>query len=198
MMNKDQELRSLEQLLDRVGEAARDSDRVSLDKILGVVGRRSFGPFLLVAGLITLMPLIGDIPGVPTTMAVFVLLVAGQLLFRREHFWLPRWMLKRSVPRNKLCKALKWLRAPARFVDRLLQPRLKVFTRHTATYVIAIVCVGIAAVMPVMEVIPFSANLAGAALTAFGLSLIAQDGLLALLAFGFTASTFGVVAYTLL
>ena len=52
--------------------------------------------------------------------------------------------------------------------------------------------------MPVMEVIPFSANAAGAALTAFGLSLIARDGLLALIAFTFTAITIGLVAYNLL
>jgi hypothetical protein len=36
--------------------------------------------------------------------------------------------------------------------------------------------------MPVMEVIPFSASGAGAALTAFGLALIAHDGLTALFA----------------
>ncbi len=59
----------------------------------------------------------------------------------------------------------------------------------------AVSCILIAAAMPAMEFIPFSANLAGAALTAFGLSLIAHDGVLALFAFGFTALTFGVVAY---
>ncbi len=42
------------------------------------VGSRSFGPLLLVAGLVTLSPA-GDVPGVPTIMAAFVFLVAGQL-----------------------------------------------------------------------------------------------------------------------
>ncbi len=42
--------------------------------------------------------------------------------------------------------------------------------------------------MPVMEFIPFSANIAGIALTALGLSVITRDGLLALIAFGFTAA----------
>ena len=197
-MSKDQELTNLEQLLDRVGEAAHDGDRVSLGTILEVVGRRSFGPLLLVAGLVTLLPIIGDIPGVPIIMGVLVVLIAGQLLVRREHFWLPRWLLQRSVAQDKLRTALTWLRSPARFVDRWLRPRLPGFTHHTAIYVIALVCVGIAAAMPAMEVIPFSANVAGAALTAFGLALIAHDGLLALLAFVFTAITFGLVIYNLL
>ena len=40
-----------------------------------------------------------------------------------------------------------------------------------------------------MEVIPFSASGAGAALTAFGLGLIAREGLMALLALIFTGAT---------
>ena len=194
-MRKDQHITNLEQLLDRLGEAGHGDERVSLGAILEVVGRRSFGPLLLVAGLITLAPVIGDIPGVPTIIGMSVLLIAGQLLFRREHFWLPRWLLERSVARDNLGKALKWLRPPARFIDRLLRPRLTIFTQHIA---IATACVIIAAAMPAMELIPFSANAAGAALTAFGLSLIAGDGLPALLAFAVTAVVVGLAIYNLL
>ncbi len=194
----DQELTNLEQLLDRVCESTKEGDRVSLDRIMDWVGRRSFGPLLLVAGLVTVLPIIGDIPGVPTIMGVFVVLIAGQLLLRRDHIWLPQWMLERSVSRDKLRTGLEWMRSPAQFIDRFLRPRLTVFTHHAATYVIAVACIVIAAAMPLMEVIPFSANLAGAALTAFGLSLIAHDGLLALCAFAFTLLTCGVVVYNIL
>lgn len=195
---KNQELTNLEQLLDRIGVAARESERVSLGALLAVVGRRSFGPLLLVAGLVTIAPIIGDIPGVPTLIGMFVFLIAVQLLFGREHLWLPRWLLVRSVARDRLCKALAWLRPPARFVDRLLRPRLRIFAHGPVIYVVAIVCIVIAAAMPVMELVPFSANAAGVALAAFGLSLIARDGLLALLAFVFTAATVALAAYNLL
>jgi len=87
---------------------------------------------------------------------------------------------------------------PAHFIDRWLQPRLQSFTHRAATYPIAIACLFVAALMPVMEVIPFSVSLAGAALTAFGLSLIAHDGLLALCAFGITFLAFGVIVFNLL
>jgi hypothetical protein len=46
-----------------------------------------------------------------------------------------------------------------------------------------------------MEFVPFSANIAGAALTAFGLALIAHDGLLALLAFVLTAMIVALGVY---
>src|SRR5699024_8943522 len=171
---------------------------VSLDKILDTVGRRTFGPFLLIAGLITLAPLIGDIPGVPTIMGILILLVGGQLLFHQEHFWLPEWLLNQSVDKDKIYTALGWLRSPAGFLDRWLHPRLTIFVKGVAMYIIAAVCVAIAIVMPAMEFIPFSANVAGVALTAFGLSLITSDGILALLAFIFSAGTFGLVIYSLL
>ena len=47
-----------------------------------------------------------------------------------------------------------------------------------------------------MEVVPFSANGAGIVLTIFGLSLIARDGLLALIAFVLTGITaVGIALY---
>ena len=99
-MSKNQEPKNLEQLLERACDASRNRNRVSLDAILKLVGRRSFGPLLLMAGLIMFLPVIGDIPGVPVMMGMLVLLVAGQLLFRREHIWLPQWLLQRSITRD--------------------------------------------------------------------------------------------------
>lgn len=184
------------ELLDQIEKAANnEKEQVSLNEILDTVGRRSFGPLLLLAGLITLAPLIGDIPGVPAIMGVFVLLAAGQLLLRQQHIWLPRWLLEQSVHKDKIFKGIQWMRKPARFMDRWLRTRLTLFIQGTAVYIIAAVCICIAAVMPAMEVIPFSANVAGVALTAFGLSLITKDGLIALIAFIFSAGTFGLVIY---
>lgn len=197
-MDQDRDITGLEQLLDRVEEAAHERDRVSLDVILEMVGRRTFGPLLLLAGLITLAPVIGDIPGVPTIIGIFTLTIAGQLLLRREYFWLPRWLLKRSVAQHKLCKALKRMRRPARFIDTLLRPRLTFLIQSRGIYSIAIVCAFVALAMPLMEVVPFSANGAGAALAAFGLALIAQDGLLALFAFVFAGAGIGLAAFGIL
>src|SRR5690606_15941015 len=70
---------SLVEVLDRLEEAAREQSDIALGAILEAVGRRSFGPLLLVAGLIALSPLSG-IPGMPTTVGVLVLIIAVQLL----------------------------------------------------------------------------------------------------------------------
>lgn len=182
----------LEELLDRINEAAEGRDAVALGEILESIGTRSFGPLLLLPGLVTVVPGLGDIPGVTASMAVFVLLIAGQLLFRRKHLWLPKWLLNRSVTHDKLVKGIAWMRRPARFVDRWLQPRLKMFSNETA---VAATCIVVGCVMPLTELVPFGAIAAGVALLAFGLALVADDGLLALIAFGATAITIGTGVY---
>lgn len=197
MSEDDDHPRNLQQLFDCIDQAAEENGRVSWSAIMDEVGRRSFGPLLLLAGLTVLAPIIGDLPGVPTLIGMVVLLIAVQLLIGRHNFWLPGFMLNRSVPKDKLHKALTWLKKPARYIDKLLQPRLSRLTSGPMVRVIAIVCLFISLAMPVMEFVPFSANLAGIALTAFGLALIARDGLLALIALVFTGLMMGVVVYNL-
>jgi hypothetical protein len=195
-MSPEQEPDNLEQLLDRLEPVAHDErPQVSLGALVQQVGRRSFGVLLLLAGLITLAPVIGDIPGVPTLMALLVLLTAAQLLWRRPCVWLPGWLVRRSVKQRKVDKALGWMRRPARAVDRLLRPRLHALVENGGLYGIAATCLAIGLMMPPMELVPFSANGAGAALTAFGLALIARDGLLALVAYVVLAATVVAVLY---
>lgn len=191
------DITNLVQMLDRIDRSANGRERVSLGAIVEAVGGRSFGPLLLMAGVIMVSPLSG-IPSMPTSMGFLVLLIAAQLLFRRQHFWLPRWLLRRSIARTKLGKGIKWLRPSAHFIDRWLRPRLPLFIEGFSIYLVAAVCILIAAAMPIMELVPLSAHGAGLALSAFGLSLIARDGLLALLAFVVTAASFGLVIYNLL
>lgn len=184
---------NLSTLLDILESTNGHPDSVSLDAILDTLGRRSFAPFLLVAGIITLAPLIGDIPGVPTLMASLVALSAAQILAGRDHVWLPRWLLERRVSRTRFMKALGLMRKPAGWIDRLLRPRLTALTRPPAHLLVAVTCLLIALAMPPMEVVPFTANGAGIALTLFGLGLVANDGLMALLGYTLTATTLTLV-----
>jgi hypothetical protein len=64
----------------------------------------------------------------------------------------------------------------------MTRPRLAVLVRPPASQGIASMAMVVALGMPFMEVVPFSANIAGAILTLLGLALIAQDGLMTLLA----------------
>lgn len=180
---------SLVELLDQIDKARAETSSISFDQILEAVGRRSFGPLLIVAGLIVLAPIIGDIPGMPTIMGAFVAVVASQIVIGRDHVWLPKWMLDRSVKSSTLGKPLRFLRKPATWIDHLTRPRLRALVGGMAARVVAGICLLLATVMPLMEVVPFSANAAGIVLVVFGLALIASDGLMALVGAGVTLGT---------
>ncbi|MYL24731.1 exopolysaccharide biosynthesis protein [Halomonas alkaliantarctica] len=188
---------NLTRLLEMLERMERIKPRVSVEDILDTVGRRSFGPMLLVAGLITLAPLIGDIPGMPTLMAAVVLLTAGQLLAGRKQFWLPQWLLRRHIARTKFDRALPYMKKPARWVDRWLRVRLPWLTGYWGSRLTALTALLIALAMPPMEFVPFSANGAGLALSLLGLGLVARDGLVVLLGIGITATTIVVVVMNL-
>lgn len=185
--------RSLEELIDSVEAEARKRPQLSVDDVLDAIGRRSFSPLILLPGLIMVAPIIGDIPGVPVLMGGIVILVAGQILLRHDHVWLPRFMLARSLSSGNVIKTMGWMRRPAQFVDRWCKPRMRWAVRHAAVYVIATVCILIAAATPIMEFVPFSANLAGIAISALGLALFAEDGYIALAAIGFTVATVALI-----
>jgi hypothetical protein len=186
------------ELLDVIEEVARDEREVSFGEVYDAVGHRSFGPLLLVVGIVVLMPVVGDIPGVPTVMGAVVVLIAAQLLAGREHFWLPRRVLEASLRASKVRKGVGWLRKPAAFVDRVVRPRLTRFVSGSWQYMTAAIALLIGLAQPLMELVPFSANGAGAVLTALGLALIARDGLVALIAMGLALLTGGAVAYALI
>src|SRR6056297_516572 len=68
---------SLNELLDHLTRSARDGTaerrKVSLGHVLDAIGRHSFAPLLMVAGLIMFAPGPADIPGVPVVIGLFVI-----------------------------------------------------------------------------------------------------------------------------
>lgn len=190
-------LHDLEQLLERIGDLAQHNEEVSIGMVVDSIGGRSFGPLLMLIGITLFSPLSG-VPGMSFFMATFVLLIAGQMLLGRKHFWLPHYILDRSVEHGKLEKALGWLAKPARAIDRVLKPRLTFLVHNGGAYGVAAVCVVIGLCMPFMELVPFSASAAGLALLALGLALVVHDGLLVLLALTLFAATFALVVVNML
>ncbi len=194
-MRPDQDqARTLEQLLDHLAEAAGTRKRVSLATVVEVVGQRSFGAVLLVVGLLLVSPLSGII-GMATISAIVVTLIAVQLLLDREYIWLPRWLMQRSTRSTHALRAIAALRRPARIMDRWVKPRLPFLTRRFGTSAVALMCILVASIMPFMELIPFSATVAGVPLTMLGLTLFAKDGALAIVAAVFVGLFFLAVRF---
>jgi hypothetical protein len=190
--------KDLEALLDAIERTTKkDGPKVTVGEMLETVGERSFGPLLTVAGVLGMSPL-SAIPGVPTTLAVIVLLIAGQLLIGRDTIWLPRFLLRRSVSADKLERAVRLLRRPLHAIDRLVKPRLAVLTTPLADRFVAAICVLLALATPPLELLPFVAFIPSTAIAFFGVGLVARDGLVILIGLALTGGAAGVTAFNLL
>ena len=172
-------------LLAILAKAGRAKTEVSLRELRDVIGRRSFAPLLLATSIVGFTPL-GGVPGVPTTLATIVVIIALQIVMGFESLWLPKFLLDRKVEGKKLVRGAKSLRPVARAIDRAIRPRLMFLTQRPTSYVIAVVCVMIALTVPPLELVPFVDIPLWGALVAFSLALVAHDGLLAIAAFFLT------------
>ncbi|MDZ5697546.1 exopolysaccharide biosynthesis protein [Chelativorans sp. M5D2P16] len=173
---------NLEKVLDKAAAAGDGTENVSVSQIMSAVGRRSFGPIMLVISLIAWTPL-GGVPGVPTALALTLILVAGQLVVGMEHFWLPRFVLDRSMNRERFRKVIGYIKPVARVIDRVLRERLQWIFQPIFVRFAALICIAVALTVPPLEVVPFAGVVPWTAIAIFALALIARDGFLALIAF---------------
>lgn len=191
-------LQDLEDLLDRLTTAAEKGERkVSVADVLDEFGRRSFGPLLLLAGLLGMTP-VSAMPGAPSTIALVVLLLAGQIVLGRRSPWLPRAILKLRIKCEHLHRTVEVAKRPARFVDNFVRPRLTFLTGPGVDRLVAAVCVLIALTVPPLEFLPLVAIVPSAAIAAFGLGLVARDGAVLLAAFALSGGAVFLLARQLL
>lgn len=174
------EPRNVCEILDRIDEIA-DEGEVSLDHLAEALGTRAHAPFLMVPALIDISP-IGSIPGLPTMLAVVIVITAVQLLFGGRTLWLPGILARRSLSPDKARKTTKKLRGLARFLDRWFHGRLPVLTKGPFVRVAAALVTLLACTVPPLELFPLATTAPMAAIAAFGLALLVRDGLLMLVA----------------
>ncbi len=187
---------TLGEVVEAVVEAG-DGAEVSVQAVLEEFGHRSFGPMILVPGALVATPLSG-IPGLASTCAAIIALVAGQFLIGRSTPWLPAVLRRRRLSRARVDRATAPLRRFARLADRVVRPRLEFLTRGLAARGIALVCLALAVTMPPLEVVPFANSATGTAIAVFGLALVARDGVLVIAAAIVTAAAAALVARLLL
>tara|TARA_B100001179_G_scaffold232921_1_gene227893 strand:+ start:3884 stop:4507 length:624 start_codon:yes stop_codon:yes gene_type:complete len=169
-------------ILERLTEIGDEKDRASIGNIVEAFGSRSYGPVLLVPALIGISP-VGGIPGVPTFLALTLLLIAVQLVFGKQHLWLPGILKNRSVEGEKLANAAEDMEKVGKWMDKIFHGRLQTFTgpmaARIAAGVIALLCLAV----PPLELLPFAVVVPMAVIAAFGIALTVRDGLLMLIAF---------------
>jgi len=158
-----------------------DGDTVTVGDLLNAVGRRSYGPVLLLLGFIAISPLT-IIPGANVLLALITLIFAVQMAIGRQYPWIPRKALDFSFPRKHLIAGVAVADKYVAQIDRFLKPRLTFLTQAPFAQLVALACVGAALVTLPLSFVPLGPVIPSLAVLLFGLAITARDGFVIILA----------------
>ncbi len=180
---------SLGALLDSLSALA-ERDRVMLGTVVAAFEDRSSGVLVTLFGLIASIPVIGAIPGISVATALLVLTTLAQELRGRRGLSLPGPVARLSLRGSALDRGVSRTRRPVAWIDRHLGRRLTALVEtRPARAALKLCTAGLALSMFPLALVPGGVTPAAYGITAFGLALIARDGLLALAGYAFAAAT---------
>jgi hypothetical protein len=172
----------------------RDSEQnhVRLGVLLNAVGRRSYGPLLLIIGLFSISPAT-IVPGMTTLVAAVILLIALQMALGLQRPWLPKAMLGLRVPRAPFFAFIDKARPKVERIDGVLLKERLAFLAAPPCVTLVALCVAAAALITFpLSFIPFAPLAPGLAVVLFGLGMTARDGLWLSLGMVLTGGAFGL------
>ena len=174
----DAEIRSAHPVRDVTArlEALAQEDEVALGTLLAAFGPASFAPALMVPALLVVSPLSG-IPFFSTLCGLTIALIALQMLLARDHLWLPGALMRRRIGADRLRQAMRHIHGVANWLDRKSRDRLGLLARPPGEKVPQALAALCGAMMPFLELLPFSSSILGMAVVMFSVSLLARDGL---------------------
>lgn len=153
---------------------AQPNDRLSVGDIVLGLRDRAFAFLVVLLGLPNCLPMP---PPIPLVCGLLLALVAAQLAAGRPAPWLPRSLLRRSIPRADLARAVDRAMPVLRRLERWSRPRVTVFDTAFATRLMGILlmalALGLLFAAPVVGQIPL-----GLAVCLVGLGLVERDGVL--------------------
>jgi hypothetical protein len=164
---------------------------LSYDALLDSFSGRAFGMVLLMVTLPTLIP----VPvGIGAVSGFLVALVGIQIALQFVHPWLPAWLRRRGLRRERLQRFIVRIERPLGWVERWCRPRLDALCDRG----LASACTGVQLIligMVLMLPIPFTNIPIGFLLLVYCFALIERDGALMLTAWVLGT---GTIAATLL
>ena len=171
--------RPLREILDQIERCAQ-AEEVSLDALLQSFGAASFVSALLVPAILVVSPLSG-IPFFSSLCGLTIVAISAQMLLRRDHLSLPSSLTRRRLAGERLRAAVAKMRGVVDVLDRhTRRGRLRPLAGARGQVLPQALCVVAGMMMPVMELVPFSSSLLGAAVLSFSAALLTRDGVFVL------------------
>lgn len=174
-----------------------DGSRVSVHQMVKVLNNRGYGVLLLLLCLLEILPT-GAIPGVPSLIGTIIILVSSQLLINRHHIWVPDFVGRKTLDYDKVQSALDYAIPFVRKLDKVTKERLQFFTSTHGEKASAALIITIALTFYPLELVPFASSIPAFIIAIFGISFVAKDGLICLIAWITALFGAGGIAYILM
>lgn len=154
--------------------ARNAGERLTVADIVAVLRDRAFALLVVLLGLPNCLPMP---PPIPLVCGLLLALVAAQLAAGRPTPWLPKALLRRSIPQDAVERAVTRALPTLQRLERWSRPRMAVFETPLALRVIGFLLIalalGLLVAAPVIGQIPL-----GIAVCLVGLGLVERDGVL--------------------
>jgi hypothetical protein len=170
----------LETLFDELAAAA-DGTAITLGEILDALEKRSFGPLLLLPTLVSVMPIIGMLPGVTWAMSALTLLISLHFLVNSRRLWLPQRLRRFEVAAGAFRRGVEWARPWLRRVDTVVEPRLDIVFVWPWTMIFAGLCVVMSLAMFAASIVPGGVVVPALGIIIMAAGLTVRDGLVLIL-----------------
>ena len=152
--------------------AAHSTERLTVGDLVLILRDRAFALLVVLLGLPNCLPMP---PPIPLVCGLLLALVAAQIAAGRLTPWLPRSLLRRTIPRAELLRAVERAVPVLRRLERWSRPRGGVFGGAVAIrltgFVLLALALGLLVAAPVVGQIPL-----GLAVCLTGLGLVERDG----------------------
>jgi hypothetical protein len=156
--------------------AAQPQERLTVEDIVGVLRDRAFALLVVLLGLPNCLPMP---PPIPLLCGLLLALVALQLVLGRPAPWLPRALLRRSIKRSDVERAVARALPAFRRLERFSRPRMtafdSVFAMRLMGVLLLVLALGLLFAPPLVGQIPL-----GIAVCLVGLGLVERDGVVVL------------------
>lgn len=141
---------------------------VSLGWLTERLHERSFGAYILLLGMIGVLP-VASIP-----VGILIAIIAGQMVFGMANPALPGFIARKPIPSNRIAGPMRKVIAAVRRMEALIHPRWHIVCRSTHLIGLVIFLLALLLLIP----IPFSNIVPALVISLISLAYTEKDGLL--------------------
>lgn len=169
-----------------IGIAGDDSrDFVTIAALMKALEGRARAALILIFAFPNALP---AIPGTSGILGLPLLYITFQMMLGRNP-WLPKIIAERGLPRERFAQLIDRLVPYLARTERLLRPRWRVLSGHTAEYILGAVCLVLAIVLTLP--VPLGNMLPAFSMCLIALGILERDGLWVV--FGLVSSVVALV-----